>query len=218
MDTKTIINYLPIDTYQQFIEAVDALKFIDDPAIKENYYYALAVMSRVSTCVSYLNMHSTCPYTEEDLLSFMMYSCMLIDSIKLVLREFGIEGPEPTLYYFKDACLSNPIFTDEKKYPTDDKFFEYFRSLTFAHPLDTSRAKFLEKGERHFSPWVTVNHVPDILDDDVVGASVYSNKHDRIISFEFQFDSLKTYVKAKYNDLNLATEWARSIVETKMKK
>lgn len=218
MDTKTIINYLPIDTYQQFIEAVDALKFIDDLAIKENYYYALAVMSRVSTCVSYLNMHSTCPYTEEDLLSFMMYSCMLIDSIKLVLREFGIEGPEPTLYYFKDACLSNAIFTDEKKYPTDDKFFEYFRSLTFAHPLDTSRAKFLEKGERHFSPWVTVNHVPDILDDDVVGASVYSNKHDRIISFEFQFDSLKTYVKAKYNDLNLATEWARSIVETKMTK
>ena len=129
MDTKTIINYLPIDTYQQFIEAVDALKSIDDPAIKENYYYALAVMSRVSTCVSYLNMHSTCPYTEEDLLSFMMYSCMLIDSIKLVLREFGIEGPEPTLYYFKDACLSNALFTDEKKYPTDDKFFEYFRSF-----------------------------------------------------------------------------------------
>lgn len=218
MDTKTIINYLPIDTYQQFIEAVDALKSIDDPTIKGNYYYALAVMSRVSTCVSYLNMHSTCPYTEEDLLSFMMYSCMLIDSIKLVLREFGIEGPEPTLYYFKDACLSNALFTDEKKYPTDDKFFEYFRSLTFAHPLDTNRAKFLEKGERHYSPRVIVNYIPDILDDDVVGARVYSNKHNRIITFEFQFDSLKTYIKAKYNDLNLATEWARSIVETKKKK
>lgn len=218
MDTETITNYLPVETYHQFIEAVATLSAMDVRPDRMKYHYAFTVMSRVEMCISYLNMHSTCPYTEEDLLSFMMYSCMLIDSIKLIFKEFGIESPEPTLRYFKDACLSNAIFTGEKKYPTDDKFFEYFRSLTFAHPLDTSRAKFLEKGEKHFSPWVTVNHVPDILDDDVVGARVYSNKHDRIISFEFQFDSLKTYVKAKYNDLNLATEWARGIVETKMKK
>ena len=214
MDTKT--NYLSIETYQQFIEAIRALNTIDDPAIIENYYYALAVMDRVSTCVSYLNMHSTCPYTDEDLLSFMMYSCMLLDSIKLVLKEFGIKSSEPTLYYFKEACLRNVIFSDEKKYPTDDKFFEYFRSLTFAHPLDTSRAKFLEKGEKHYSPWVIVNHVPDLLDDDVVGARVYSNKHNRVITFEFQFDALKEYVKAKYNDLNLATTWAKTVVATNM--
>lgn len=40
-------------------------------------------------------------------------------------------------------CMNYPLNLEEKNCPSDDKFFEYFRALIFAHPFETSRPKFL---------------------------------------------------------------------------
>ena len=199
-DFRNLINMSPI--------------FIYDEQYKNHYNLACVVMDRLDTCVKYLNKHITYPKNEEDFLSFMMFSCMLVDAVKQILKDLDIEALSKESKYFRKVCLGRPLNLSEEECPTDDKFFEYFRSLTFAHPFETSRPKFFQKGEIQYSPWVIVNSPIGALLEipDAIGVRIYSNKYDDILDLRLSFETLKEYIKSRYECISLATKWAENAV------
>ena len=119
--------------------------------------------------------------------------------------------------YFQNICLSKPLNIEKHKCPTDDKFFEYLRSIMFAHPFETNRPKFFMKHEIQYSPWVIANNPATKFRGikDGVGVRIYSNKFDEIKDLIFSFDVLKKYIKSQYLLLDLATEKVKEIVSLK---
>ena len=73
--------------------------------------------------------------------------------------------------------LNSQIYNPDAKTPTDDEFFEYFRSLSFAHPAETNRQKFKRPDEVQYSPWVIVNR--DVVElkgcKYTVGVRIYTS-------------------------------------------
>ncbi len=197
-----------------------SLIFMYDEQYKGHYNLACVVMERIDTCIGYLNKHITYPKKEEDFLSFMMFSCMLVDAVKQILKGLNVKVSSKEYKYFKKVCLGSPLNISEDECPTDDKFFEYFRSLTFAHPFETSRPKFFQKGEIQYSPWVITNsQIGALLGiPDAIGVRVYSNKCDGILDLRLSFATLKEYVKSRYECINLATQWAEQAVEKEKSK
>lgn len=204
---------------KEFREAInDSPIFTEDDSYKEHFNLACAVMDRLDTCVRFLNEHNAYPKSEEEFLTFLMFSCMLVDAVNNILKDIGVYTKNNGNQYFKETCMKYPLNLNEENCPSDDKFFEYFRALTFAHPFETSRPKFLEKGEVQYSPWVIVN--PHVFSEipDPIGVRIYSNRHDGIMDLKLPFGVLKDYLKSRYEPLDLATEWARnSIVKEEIK-
>ena len=85
--------------------------------------------------------------------------------------------------------MSKPLNIEKHKCPTDDKFFEYLRSIMFAHPFETNRPKFFMKHEIQYSPWVIANNPATKFRGikDGVGVRIYSNKFDEIKDLIFFF-------------------------------
>lgn len=67
-----------------------------------------AVTDRLESCIEYLNGHAETPKTEEDFLSFVMFSCMVLDAVKHVLKQLDIEKIDK-IDYFQNICLSKPL-------------------------------------------------------------------------------------------------------------
>lgn len=193
--------------------------FVQDNKYKDYYNLSCAVMDRVDTCVSYLNKHEDYPNSEEEFLSFMMFGTMLVDAIKQINKNLNIQNiyinKEDEYRFFSELYYNESLNISKEEYPTDDKFFEYFRALTFAHPYETNRAKFLKKGEIQYSPWVIVNKSISALYgmEDAVGVRIYSNKYDDIIDLRISFQTLKDYIKSRYEQMNYATEWFKEKLE-----
>lgn len=197
--------------------------FVDDfREIMNNHYFqksevytlkfnlCCAVADRLNTCVAYLNKHLKHPKTEEEFLSYMMFASMTRDAVDAILKEFDIcpkYQNEEDYQFFKDAYLTSKVCNPDKEIPTDDKFFEYFRSLSFAHPVETDRAKFLRKElkERHYCPFVLINK--SWGDPDCVGARIYTNVSKDILDVNIPFSKIKSYLKFKYEQLALATSY-----------
>ena len=209
---KLRMSFLNIQLIQDLQCSLHEFHRANDGAIPDDQYnYLFAITARLDFCARFLNRHSNCPHSDEALLTFMMYSCMLIDGIKQLLKILSIDVSVPDeQLYFGALCKKAPLNLSESNCPTDDKFFEYFRALTFAHPFETSRPKFLQSGEVQYSPWVIVNHVPEILDDSIVGVRIFSNKHNRIIDLEFPFETLKGYIKSRYNLIASIIKWVNT--------
>ena len=148
--------------------------FIDDERYHPLYNLICAAMDRLDTSVDYLNAHSDYPDTEEDFICFVVFACMVIDGVKKLIENVAKQKSQYVneKKYFKKYCMDRPIFCSEEECPTDDRFFEHFRALAFAHPYDTNRNKiFKEKFGMQVSPWVSVNrHTSSLsailLDDD----------------------------------------------------
>ncbi len=199
---------------EEFREAINESPiFAEGDSYKEHFNLACAVMDRLDTCVRYLNDHDVYPKSEEEFLSFLMFSCMLVDAVNNILKDIGVPTTNNDNLYFKETCMNYPLYLEEENCPSDDKFFEYFRALTFAHPFETSRPKFLEKGEIQYSPWVIVNSHMFFQIPDPIGVRIYSNKHAEIMDLSFSFSILKNYLKSRYEPLVLATDWAKKSID-----
>ena len=194
----------------------DFRKIMNTPYFQKSKDFSLkfnlccAVADRLSTCVAYLNKHLKHPKTEEGFLSFLMFACMMRDAVDAILEEFDVQynyRNEEQFQFFKDVYVNSKIYNPEKDIPTDDKFFEYFRSLTFAHPVETNRAKFLRKelNEKHYCPFVLINRLWG--DPECVGARIYTNVSKDILDVSIPFDRIKNYLKFKYELLPLATDY-----------
>ncbi len=206
-------QFLDGNLCKEFRDAVNASPiFCNDPKYLSNYNLCCAVMDRLDTCIAKLNAYGDYPDSEEEFLIFMMFACMVKDAIKELLKDLGIQQPADTQTYFTEAYKRSPVFNPNADIPTDDKFFEYLRSLMFAHPFETNRPKFLEKDETQYSPWVIVNRATRAFYNynDPVGVRVYTNKSERILNIHFSFAVLKEYIRSKYAQLSLVTEWLKN--------
>ena len=179
------------------------------------------VLDRLETCVKYLNAHTEYPKSEEDFLSFVMFACMVIDATAVLLDNLGIESQterkqNKDYTYFGQAIAASPLQVAQEKLPNDDRFFQYFRALAFAHPYTTDRYDFGRGKEVQYSPWVIVNS-PAINSDpaikDSVGLCIYSNKLPDTVHLRIPFSSLKEYIQSRYLKLDLATKWAKQRIK-----
>jgi len=198
--------------------------FAHDDKYRSDYYFLCAVMDRVDSSVKFLNTHSQTLKSEEDLIIFFVFACMIIDAVKLTHKQLKIEykydvnNSSPENYmYFGETCSNEPMNLVDSFRPTDDKFFEYIRSLIFAHPFETNRPKFFKEKEVQYSPWVIVNScLPKI--PNAVGVRVYTNIHsndswDSIQNIVFPYSTLKEYIKSRYQLFENVTKWADDEIE-----
>ena len=198
--------------------------FAHDDKYRSDYYLLCAVMDRVDSSIKFLNAHSQKPKSEEDLIIFFVFACMIIDAVKLTHKQLNIEykydlsnSSSENYIYFGETCSNEPMNLADSVRPTDDKFFEYIRSLVFAHPFETNRPRFFKKDEVQYSPWVIVNSfVPKT--PDAVGVRVYTNIHsnvnsDSIQSIVFSYSTLKEYIKSRYQLFESVTKWVDSEIE-----
>lgn len=193
--------------------------FYEEGGYIDKYNLTCAVMDRLETSVEYLNSHIDKPKTEEELLIFMMFACMVVDASKELLKCYSVPYTDEDEYqYFKHAYIGEPLNLREEDYPTDDKFFEYFRSLTFAHPYETSRARFIPRGEKQYSPWVIVNDNLSSLFthiENAVGVRIYFNNRSEIQQLYVSFEKLIGYIQNRYVRIVFITEWIKNEVDRK---
>ncbi len=222
------LNYTIINSLRTLINS-STIFCNNDHYNYAEYNLICAVMDRTDTCVKFLNNHSNCPSTEENLIVFLMYSSMLVDSVKETFRQLKIPYPyshdsikaisfesNPEHFtYFRDNCLQSKLNIDEINCPTDDKFFEYFRSLSFAHPVNTNRPKFLRDKETQYSPFVISNNPMMRLGRELsfVGVRIYNNLDEDIIDFTFPFINLKKYICSRYELFNLIINVLKKRIE-----
>lgn len=224
-------SFLDKSLARDFREAINASPiFHKHPTYKAHFNLACAVMDRLETCVFYLNEHQDYPHTEEEFLQFIMFACMLMDAVKQILLDLGIDKKKQPVFdgadnyaNFKSVCKNAPLQLTDEQCPTDDEFWEYFRSITFAHPFGTDRPKFLEERETQYSPWVIVHTGGPVYRNisEPIGVRIYSSTRDQIMDLVMPFSVIKGYIKSRYERISLATKWAKeqiALIHTQWKK
>ena len=188
--------------------------FTDDPVEKEKFDLICAVMDRFDTSIMYFNENNIKPRNENDIVLFFYHCCIIRDGIKEVLKILEIEKEDT--YIFENYCEKEPFLMSNDEYMGDDKFFEYLRSLFFAHPFLTSRAipKPI-KGEIQYSPY-TMNDRGGFFKElvDSLGVMVYSNKREMFHLF-IKYDDIKEYIKLKYLTIYEIIESFQKIIDNK---
>ena len=170
--------------------------FIKDPIEKEKFNLICAVMDRFDSSINFLNENQTFPKSENDFINFLVHVSIIRDGINNVFEVLRLEIKNDNKifeqYYKRDLPNIN-------KEINDDKFYEYFRSLAFAHPFVTNRSipNVIDKTEIQYSPYVLTNLGYLWKDKNAVGIEVYSNRRNSF-SISFPFEKLKEYVKWKY--------------------
>lgn len=173
---------------------------------------------RMFSAVDYLNMHCNCPTTEEDFVVFLVYACMVYDGFNKMYENLLHQVPpyKGKKKYFKYAKHYKEYYFNDDTCPSDDVFFEYLRAMAFAHPYEVSyRGRpFLERGEKHYCPWVMVNSRMNFDDiKDSVGIRMYTNiDQNKIVSLTFSFKSLKGYIKSIYDTFPTLITWAKDVI------
>ena len=174
--------------------------------LKERFNLICVVMDRIDSAVNYLNKNSADPQTEEDFICFLVYACMVKDAISKLYENVYHHKPEYVTQkkYFCDVKQYGKMVFTEETCPTDDMFFEYLRSMAFAHPFETGHRKrpFIDKDETQYCPWVIVH-------GSHVGIRVYTSSEKFVIEdLSFAFENLKNYIKERYEYLKELTAWA----------
>ena len=216
----------PIDEkiYQEFRKALNATNvFGCEKEYVELYNLGYALLDRMEKCVGYINAHTMIPNSEEEFLLLMMYGSMVVDAVKLVLHLLEVEHPytrdsQTTYSYFADVCEEHNLILPDWKIPTDDKVWEYIRSLSFAHPFETSRAKFLKKGETQYSPAIIPYAEPQLWQtnaEPTVDVMIYSTAFPEIKHLNIPYDRIIGYIGSRYQLLSLGTEKIKQIIEEK---
>ena len=110
--------FLNPDVYREFRNAFNETPlFMYNEEYKTCFNLFCAVTDRLESCIEYLNGHAETPKTEEDFLSFVMFSCMVLDAVKHVLKQLDIEKIDK-IDYFQNICLSKPLNIEKHKCPT----------------------------------------------------------------------------------------------------
>ena len=199
--------------------------FIYDKDLCKYYNLICVVMDRLDSSIKYINQNSEPPKTENELLVFLMYCCMVKDAISELLFNLKIENEflntnnDESYKFFKEIYLTMPLNVPKDKCPIDDKFFEYIRSLAFAHPFNTDRPTFFRRKEIQYSPWVIPNSKIMSLrgHNGGIGVRIYYSKQEEIIDLIFPFQNLKEFIKSRYMQLEKANLRVNQIILEKDK-
>lgn len=167
--------------------------FYKDKIQSKKFDFICAFMDRFDFAVNYLNEHNKKPKTEIEFMTYLTQASIVRDGIKLCYNLLGLEK-DKTNIFFKKYCLKDLNCEPE----SDDKYYEYLRSLAFAHPLNTDRSIPNKiKGEKQFSPYCLLDLHSFNEDKDSVGIVVYSNKRSSFL-VTVPFEVLNNYLKYKY--------------------
>ena len=209
--------FLDEKIFIEFREILDTPLFKEDKKYIDQYNLYCAVCYRIFDSVKYLNGNCSVPAKEHDFLVFMMYSCMLVDAVYILFDSAGMISEYESYdgkNIFKPFCMQYPLNLTEEECPADNEFFQYFRSLSFAQPFETSRAKFLSAKERHYSPEVIAyNPIANLMHtEQAVGVQIYSNKFDEIKDLRIPFRALKEYIASKFNLITVISDKLKDII------
>ena len=190
--------------------------FIKDEEENKKFNLVCVLMDRFDTSVKYINSINKIT-TENEFMIFMVYSCIIKDGINYINEALNIN-------YEKDNKIFEKIYREDPiELPidvgySDDKFFEYFRSLVFAHPFLTDRSipNALEK-EKQYSPFIIVNRVNFNEEQELISVMVYSSKREDSFIIDVPFEKLKKYIKLKYEELNKVINEFKNIIDKKEK-
>ena len=84
--------FLNPDVYREFRNAFNETPlFMYNEEYKTCFNLFFLFIYRLESCIEYLNGHAETPKPEEDFLSFVMFSCMVLDAVKHVLKQLDIE-------------------------------------------------------------------------------------------------------------------------------
>ena len=197
-------GFLNEDLSRDFRDAINSSPiFSNDVNYLSKFNLSCAVMDRLDSAVRKLNTFRELPTSEEDFLVFMMYASMVKDALKELFKPLQIDIPQSNTQYFRDCYQNSRIYNPDKDMPSDDRFFEYLRSLVFAHPFETSRAKFLKDNETQYSPWVFISGTFDTAFGykNNVGVRIYSSLTEEIIDLRIPFETLKASIADLYSKL-----------------
>ncbi|MDD4354039.1 MAG: hypothetical protein PHN56_06310 [Candidatus Nanoarchaeia archaeon] len=224
---KIIRDLLNKELSKKFRDTINSSPiFYSAEELKAKWNLICAVMDRIDSCVNYLNkIDKEYPESEEEFIDFITFSCMIKDAIIRLFEELDIIYPfdsgKNSVKFFKNIYKdnlypkNNSIYLAKDNPPSDDKFFEYFRALIFAHPFKTNRHSknnLMKKGEAQYSPWVIVNKFLSSLTSntkDAVGVRIYSNMFDEMLDLKLSFQLIKDYIISRYELLNYATKWVK---------
>lgn len=208
-----LLNQKLCDELKDVINETDI--FIKDKKESEKFLFICALMDRFDTAAKYINEHQKKPDSEEELIIFMVYSCIIKDGIDYIKKSLKI-GKSEDRKIFEYVYREEPIKITENIKFDDDKFFSYFRSLIFAHPLYTSRSiPMSEENEIQYSPYIVMEPLYTTTFIDPIGTAIYSNKREIMEPLLISFESLKEYIKDKYEELNDVIIKLKEIIEDK---
>jgi len=190
--------------------------FVEDPIEKEKFNLICAVMDQFDNSVMYLNSHQTIPSSENEIIMLFHHFCVIRDGIKVVSDILNINNEATEI--FQSYCQEEPFLIPKEDYKGDDKFFDYLRSLFFAHPFITDRSiPNPIKSEVQYSPYILNNRggiFPDLKES--VGVMVYSNKRD-MFHICIKFEDLKEYIKLKFEKIKDIIDAFQNIINNKEK-
>jgi hypothetical protein len=194
----------------------DTNVFKYDEELKSKHSQVCAVLDRLRHATSWINAHQDTPMgvnAPTQLMTFMMFASMVKDSIEKLRVDFGLnsvifdKGRPESRTYFADACCGEPLNIPIHDCPTDDAFFQYFRSLVFAHSGKITMSQgALRPGEIQYCPFIVEHGLKNYPSepDDYVGVMIYSTEADRDgKTLRVRFSALKEYVKSRYESLGL---------------
>lgn len=190
--------------------------FVADVNEKEKFKLICTVMDRFDNSVMYLNSHQNIPLSEDEIIILFHHFCIIRDGIKVVSNILNIDNKPTNI--FQSYCQKEPFLIPKDEYKGDDKFFDYLRSLFFAHPFITDRSiPNPIKGEVQYSPYILNNKMKIFPDQkDSVGVMVYSNKRD-MFHICIKFDDLKEYIGLKFEKINNIINAFQEIIDGKEK-
>lgn len=208
-----------------------------DDELHTQFSFACVIQDRLKDAIEYLDTHLEAPRHRNELYLFMVYADNVFSAVqeffKLPLIKHKVENPYDDktrkgedFRFFKATFKVAFPHTSEDKIPTDDDFFKYFRALSFAHPYETSRQKFIDKkgGEIHYSPFPLVRsdtEFPVGADGDI-GVAVYSNglgehKTPTYFNITLQCSTIKDFLISRYNTLSNVIDFLEKLLGEKQR-
>ncbi|MEB2492878.1 hypothetical protein SOP93_17070 [Peribacillus frigoritolerans] len=175
-----------------------------------------AIMDRLDDTVDYLNGFklNTGKYNRSafDFYDFMNNASVVIDCVKHLAK----------IFYVSDEKIKNStdIFNQVGKdgEGTDERYFEYLRSLCSVHPVETSRHKRYQDNDFECSPFVAWNSGRVRFNDDCdIYAVVYTSKdeenHKRVRIYITQiFEYVKTRLNFVSEITNVINQYQKQVI------
>ncbi|MCY6482820.1 hypothetical protein OW763_00410 [Clostridium aestuarii] len=173
-------------------------------------------MDRLDDTVYYLNKLklNTGKYSRSafDFYDFMNASSVVVDCIKELAKIFNV----PNDIIKESIDILGELGNDGKG--TDEKYFEYLRSLCSVHPVETSRHKRYQANDFECSPFAIWNDGEIWRNDDCdIYAVVYTNKdgdsNKRVAIYISQiFEYVKTRLEFVAEITNAIDQYQKQVI------
>ena len=182
------------------------------------YHLCDTVLRRIGSAIEYLNNNIKYPMEGSCFITFVVYACMIRDGVYTLYERVIKENPfKNDCYYFKHAQENEFMHLNKEDFVCDDRFFEYIRSIVFAHPFTTNRT-FKKTFGTQLSSRVIPGYSFDTSNErikDPVGAEIFINTNDnkRIVLVEVSLKKMLEYLNSRYMMLEKVTEWFKNKAE-----